>query len=364
MTRSVKRVGEADIAGDLRVGVMGAGAVGCYVGGRLAAAEVDVTFVGRGRTKAELEASGLELRDVEGRTVRVVREKISFVTEPQALADRDVVLCCVKSGQTSEVAQQLAAVLPRGTIVASMQNGMRNAEVLRAGMPEQTVLAGIVGFNVLGRGGGSFHCATSGPLVLESIADARLERLAALLSTCGFEVELARDIGPLQWTKLLMNLNNAVSALTGRPTQELIFTPGYRRILAALIDEALAVLRRANIRPARLGAPLPVSLFPLVLRLPTPLLRLVARAQIKIDPEARSSMWDDLAKGRLTEVDHLNGAVVRLAESCGGDAPLNRRVVDLVHEVERTGRGSPRLTAEALWVALAVRPGENAVPAR
>jgi 2-dehydropantoate 2-reductase len=339
---------------------MGAGAIGCYVGGRLAAASVDVVFVGRARTQAELDASGLELRDLDGGSVRIPSGKIAFATEPRALADRDVVLCCVKSGQTAGVAQQLAAVLPQGAIVASLQNGLRNAEMLRAGMPEQTVLAGIVGFNVVARGNGIFHCATSGPLVFESIADARLERLAAALSGCGFELELARDIRPLQWTKLLMNLNNAISALSDRPTQELIFATGYRRILAAIIGEALGVLRRASIRPARLGAPLPVSMFPLVLRLPTPLLRLVARAQIKIDPEARSSMWDDLAKGRLTEVDQLNGEIVRLAASCGGDAPLNRRVVDLVHEVERNGRGSPKLTADALWLALTKRPGENA----
>jgi 2-dehydropantoate 2-reductase len=337
---------------DVKVGVMGAGAIGFYVGGRLAGSLVDVVFVGRARSKAEIEPWGLELWDLRGRRVRVPREEIAFATGPDALADRDVVLCCVKSGQTAEVARQLARVLPPRALVVSMQNGMRNAEVLRAGMPEQTVLAGIVGFNVVGRGNGAFRCATSGPLVVESTEDARLIRLAESLSACGFEVELAKDIRALQWTKLLMNLNNAISALTDRPTKELIFVKGYRRILAAIIAEALGVLERAGIRPARLGAPVPASLFPLMLRLPTPLLRLVARAQIKVDPEARSSMWDDLSKGRVTEVEHLNGEIVRLAEAKGGDAPLNRRVVELVHQAEREGRGSPGLSAEALWTAL------------
>jgi 2-dehydropantoate 2-reductase len=98
--------------------------------------------------------------------------------------------------------------------------------------------------------------------------------------------------------------------------------------------------------------PIPPGMFPKVLALPTWLLRVVARAQLKIDPEARSSMWQDLANGRATEVDFLNGEIVALAEEVGAQAPLNRRIVELVHEVERAGRGSPALSPDALGRAL------------
>ena len=73
---------------------------------------------------------------------------------------------------------------------------------------------------------------------------------------------------------------------------------------------------------------------------------------MKIDPEARSSMWEDLSRGRLTEVDHLNGEIVRVAESCGRRAPLNQRMVEIVHDAEKRGSGSPKLTADELWTAL------------
>ena len=333
---------------------MGAGAIGCYVGGCLAAGGADVVFVGRERAKKELETSGLVLSALDGGSGRVVpKDRIAFATEASALAGCDIVLCCVKSAQSAETASALARVLAKGTLVVSMQNGVRNADVLRAGLPEQIVLGGIVGFNVVSKGGGTFRRATSGPLVIERprVSDARLDVLVAALAAAGFEIELVADIRPLQWSKLIMNLNNAVGALSDRPTPDLLFLEGYRRILRAIMTEAIAVLRAAKEPTARLG-PLPIGLFPILLRLPTPVLRVVASAQVKIDPEARSSMWEDLTRGRPTEVDHLNGEIVRLAESCGAKAPLNARMVEIIHDAEKRAAGSPKLDADALWSAL------------
>ena len=82
------------------------------------------------------------------------------------------------------------------------------------------------------------------------------------------------------------------------------------------------------------------------------MLRVVASAQVKVDPEARSSMWEDLSRGRKTEVDHLNGEIVRLAEATGLRAPLNAKIVAMVHDVEERGTGSPKLSADALWAHL------------
>jgi len=331
---------------------LGAGAIGCYVGGRLAAAGTDVIFVGRVRLKQELEACGLTVSGLDGERTRTVpTAKLVFATELAALADRDVVLVCVKSAQSEEAAEQLRPVVGKKTIVVSMQNGVRNADVLRAELPGIAVQGGVVGFNVVSKDNGVFRQATTGPLVIEASGDPRVAALGALLAATGLEVELPTNIRPLQWSKLVMNLNNAVSALTGRPTQELLFGIGFRRSLAAIMEEAVGVLRASRTPTARLG-PLPVRLFPFILRLPVPLLRVVASAQVRVDPEARSSMWDDLTRGRKTEVDYLNGEIVRLAEKTGATAPLNARIVALIHDVEEAGRGSPELTAAELWSAL------------
>lgn len=340
----------------MKIGVFGAGSIGCYVGGRLAAKGADVVLVARQRVKDEIDRFGLTAVDGAARDVAPLSigpGAVRCAVDADVLADRDVVLVCVKSGQTADAGDTLARVLPRDrrVVVVSMQNGVRNADVLRERLAPHEVLSGIVGFNVVSKGEGVFRRATTGPLAIEASSDARVADIARDLEAAGFEVELATNIRAKQWSKLIMNLNNAVSALTDAPTQQLLFEPGYRRILAALMDEALSVLKTAGIRPARLG-PLPARLFPIILRLPGPLLRIVARMQIAIDPEARSSMWEDLTRGRATEVDQLNGEIVRLARTSGTRAPLNERIVELVRDAERAKAGSPRIAASDLWAAL------------
>lgn len=338
-------------ASDLKIGIVGAGAIGCYVGGRLASAGVDVALFGRASFAAEIEQHGLTTIDIDGRRAVVAKNKAAYGTEPAVLADCTVLICCVKSMHTADVARQIRSIVSRNACVLSLQNGVSNVEVLRANLDVRATLGGIVGFNVRPLGQGVFQQATSGAIVVEDAGDAAIAALARLLTQVGFDVQLTKAIKPLQWAKLMMNLNNAVSALSGAPTREILASRDYRRILAALIAEALAVLRKAGIRPTRLGS-LPTQWFPFVLRLPSALFQAVARAQLKVDPQARSSMWEDLARGRPTEVDYLNGEIVRLGQQVGADAPLNRRIVELVHAAEARKAGSPGMSADSLRRAL------------
>ena len=155
------------------------------------------------------------------------------------------------------------------------------------------------------------------------------------------------DIAPEQWTKLLVNLSNAVNALAGVPTRQMVLSRDYRRVIAAALDEALDVLDAAKIRTARFrGVPLRIMAF--VLKRPTPIVRVLIRAQLRIDPEARSSMWQDLVRRRPTEIEFLNGEIVQLAEAHGIDAPINRRIVGLIQDAEQAGAGSPHLDARVV----------------
>lgn len=335
----------------LRVGVMGAGSVGCYLGGALASHDVDVVLVARARVRDELSARGLTAVDLDGASRVAPRERYTVTEDVSALARCDAVLCCVKSGQTAEAGAAMAEALPEGALVVSAQNGVGNADALREAMPAKVALGGIVGFNVRSMGGGVFRQATSGPLVIESSRHRAFAPLVSALRGAGFEVEAVGDIRARQWSKLVMNLNNAVSALSGAPTAALLASPGYRSVIRAVMAEALGVMRAAGVRTARVG-PLPPQLFPLLLATPTPVFKLLARAQLKVDPEARSSMWEDLERRRDTEVEHLNGEVVRLAERRGRDAPVNRRLVALVHEAEARREGSPGMSAASLRAAL------------
>lgn len=329
------------------MGILGAGAIGTYVGGLLASEGREVVLIGRERVRRELEG-GLRLTDLDGRATRV---SVRIETDPAALADCGVVLVAVKSGATVEAAQTAASFCARDALLISLQNGLRNAEMLRANGPLRA-LAGIVGFNVVSNGA-TYRRTTTGPLVIEATKDPRVEDAARAWRSAGLEVALRHDVRALQWSKLIMNLSNAVSALSGEPTPVLLFDPAYRRILRATLAEALGVLRAAKVKTRRFG-PLPVQLFPWVLGLPTPALRVVLAAQLRVDPEARSSMWDDLQRGRKTEVEELNGEIVRLALATGMDAPLNRRLVELVHRAEARGPGSPNLRAAELGALLSL----------
>lgn len=123
-------------------------------------------------------------------------------------------------------------------------------------------------------------------------------------------------------------------------------------VLAALQREALSLLRRAGVRPRRSGRA-PPALAPYVLALPDALFFRLARGMITIDPLARSSMWDDLERGRRTEIDYLNGEVVALARSLGAAAPRNEAIVALVKAVE-AGAEARSWSAEALAARVGV----------
>jgi len=184
-----------------------------------------------------------------------------------------------------------------------------------------------VPFNVAELGPGRLHRGTVGAVAAQD--DPATRALQPLFERAGFALELHADLRPLQWGKLLINLNNPVNALSGLPLRAQLLDRGYRQCFAALQAEALQVLQAAGIVPAQV-TPLPPQRLPMLLRLPTFVFRAVAARMLRIDAKARSSMADDLALGRTTEIDALCGEVLRLAQAHGMTAPLNARITALV----------------------------------
>jgi 2-dehydropantoate 2-reductase len=219
---------------------------------------------------------------------------------------------------------------------------VRNPELLAAELGPR-VLAAMVPFNVVWRADGHLHQGTSGALHLE--AGPRALPILEALARAGLPTRSEINMRAVLWGKLLLNLNNPINALAGIPLRDELSTRAYRQVLAACQAEALAALGRAGI-DAQLEQPMPARLLPGLLRLPDLLFRVIARSMIRIDPQARSSMWEDLERGRPTEVDALNGEVVRLAAAAGLAAPANATVMALVRRAE--GHGSPRLDGPTL----------------
>jgi 2-dehydropantoate 2-reductase len=329
-----------------RILIFGAGSVGCYVGGRLLSAGADVVMVGRERMAATLRDHPLVVTDYEGfrHETRLAPER--YQTEPQAAAEADLVLVTVKSQATIDAARQLAPHLKPGTPVISLQTGISNAQRLREHLPEATVLAGMIPFNVLQKAPGHFHHGTEGHLMAEG--DPSLAPALPWFEQAGLALEQRDDMHSVLWSKLLLNLNNPINALSGKPLLEELSTRDYRRCLAMAQAETLQLLRRAGIPTVRL-TPLPMALIPPLMKAPDWLFTRLSGTMLAIDPIARSSMWEDLEAGRRTEVDWINGEVVRLAEQLGTTSPVNARLTELVHDCEQKRREWP---AEALLMAL------------
>ncbi len=315
--------------------IMGAGSVGCYLGGCLAAAGLEVHFVGRPRVIAALREQGLKLTDLNGREQRIQSVDLHLHEQVPASLSPSVTLLCVKSGATTSAAAELQAALPAGSLVVSMQNGIGNAERAQATAPDLRCLPGMVPFNIAELAPGHFHRGTAGALMAQD--DPLLQPLQAAFSAQGLGFKLLPDLRAIQWGKLLINLNNPVNALSGRPLREQLLQRGYRRCFAALQSEALQVLAAAGIEPAQLAA-LPPRRLPAMLRLPTFIFKRLAKRMLQIDAKARSSMADDLALGRSTEIDALCGEVVRLAASNGRQAPLSARMCELVQNFPQRSR--------------------------
>lgn len=319
----------------MKIVVFGAGSIGVYVGASLLAAGADVLLIGRARIGERIARHGLVLTDLHGRRTELEGSRIPYTEDPGKLAAADLVLVTVKSADTGAAADAIHAYAKPSTLVLSLQNGVGNVATLRARLTGMTVVGGMVPFNVVQMEEGRFHRGTEGELMVEALPG--IGRWQAIFDAAHLPLVERVDFASVQWGKLLLNLNNPVNALSGLPLKAELSQRAYRRCLALLMEEALDVLRAAGITPAKVARVGP-ALLPRILRLPDWLFKRVAGTMLRIDPEARSSMWEDLQAGRRTEIDYLNGAVVALARRAGRSAPANERVVELIRRAE-TGKG-------------------------
>lgn len=149
----------------MKIYIYGAGSIGCYLGGSLAAAGSDVTFITRPRIHAELSQFGLVLTDYLGKNIKLAPHQLKLTTDPAQVVDADVVFICVKSAATEQVAHELKEYLGTKTpLIISFQNGLSNVPILKRVLQGQMILEGMVPFNVATQEAGHYHQGTSGAL--------------------------------------------------------------------------------------------------------------------------------------------------------------------------------------------------------
>lgn len=293
----------------LTVAVMGAGAVGCFFGGMLARAGHDVVLIGRPAHVDAIRAHGLRM------DTRMFDEQVRLRadTEASAAQGADVVLFCVKSTDTVAAARELEPFLGPDTLLLSLQNGVDNAERLREVL-RQPVSAAVVYVATEMAGPGHVKHHGRGELVIEPAPGA--ERVAQAFVASGVAVEISDNVRGALWSKLLINCAyNALSALSDQPYGELVKGEGVWTVMDQLLDEGHAVAEADGVR----------------------LVGDVREAVRKIAvtmPGQFSSTAQDLRRGKPTEIDHLNGFLVRRGEALGIPVPANRVLHTLVRLAE------------------------------
>lgn len=316
----------------MKIAILGAGSVGCFIGGAWQAAGLKVTFIGRDRIAKAIEADGLTLTESDGWRVHFPPGEVDYATRPAAMARAELIALCVKSNGTAEAAKEIGRHARKGATIVTFQNGVSNADVLREALGgRHEVVQGSVPFNIAYLGHGRFHKGVSGDLIAGESEATRA--LAKAIGDKPGRLRLAADMKAIAWGKLLINLNNAVNALSGRTLLEQLKERDYRRVVAASIIEALELLQEAGIEPAKIG-PVPPRLLPHAMAAPDLVFNNLFLKFQRIDSKARSSMYDDLHARRPTEVDWLNGEVVKLANSLGREAPVNQSILELIKVAE------------------------------
>jgi len=334
---------------DAKILVFGAGSIGCYLAGHLIRASFDVLLVGRARIRAQLETHGLHISHWQHGHFFVPFETINFATAIDQKFKPDIIFIAVKSGDSEAAAQQLREFVSPTTLVVSCQNGIANKSLLASHIDHTQIIRAMVPFNVAAKTDGHFHCGTEGQLSIEQ--HPRATDITAALSDANLPVKVHQNLDGLQWSKLIMNLNNALNALSGLPLKTQLHSHAFRHIIAATIQEALIVLKAANIATPRVGKIHP-RLLPTILKLPNWAFTRVASAMLAIDEDARSSMYEDLCRQRTTEIDYLNGEIVKLGAQLGLDTPINSCIVNLIKTAETNAKGSPKMHPKDLFKAL------------
>ncbi|AYF98863.1 ketopantoate reductase family protein [Protaetiibacter intestinalis] len=316
----------------MRIGVIGAGAVGGTFAGLLAAAGHDVEVAARGAQLDAIRAGGLHLDGGWGEHTAAVQANPTLTVRPEL---------AILATKAQDAATALAANATRleGVPLLVVQNGLGGLRVAHEELPDSPLLGCLALFAASYLEPGHVTVTGANPVVIgegPGADRALLERVGALVGEA-LPVELTDDLVGAQWTKLLINHVNALPAITGLSVQEVVADRRLRRILSASMRETVRVARRIGVRFGKVqgvsGRVLDLlGVLPLALGEQFP--RLLARRMGAV-PNPGSTL-QSIRRGQLTEIEFLNGAVVDAATEHGLSAPVNAAIVALVHEVEGT----------------------------
>lgn len=313
-----------------KIAIVGAGAIGSLIGGLLARAGEDVTLIARQGHVEAIQAKGLLIEGVLGRLTIPVKASQALDFRP------DLALLAVKTQDVETTCRQIKALV-QDTPIVTLQNGVRSDNIVASILPGENILSGVVMLNVQFLEPGKITYARSGSLIIgEAMGrNGRRVRDIQTLLNRAIRTEINVNIQGVHWTKLLVNnLANGLEAMTGQSIKECMRHAGLRKISIMTLKEGHQVIEKAGFHTAPLpGVPAPIMEF--IIRSPAPIAARVLSLAMG-SSNTLSSTLQSLRRGRPTEIDYLNGEIVRLGQQVGLATPYNARVVEIVKGVEKS----------------------------
>jgi 2-dehydropantoate 2-reductase len=293
--------------------------MGSLFGGGLASSGHDVVLYDVYKDHVDaINRDGLSIEDSATKAVKVVKPRAS--ADPEAVRDSDVMIIFVKSTNTEEAAATFKTYAKPSTIALTLQNGLGNEAILRKHFGPERTAAGVTSQGATFLGPGKIRHAGKGPTHM-AMADgdqSKLSELAAALAAAGFEIHVDKDVAGMIWSKLLINVGiNAMTALLNVTNGRLLEFEDIKAVMADMVEEAKAV---AKARGISLSYPDPLAV----------VYDVAAKTGANF-----SSMLQDFQKNRSSEIDFMNGAIVREAKELGIPVPVNETVTRLVRTLDR-----------------------------
>jgi 2-dehydropantoate 2-reductase len=301
----------------MKIAVVGPGALGCLIAGLL-----------KIRTKEEVRlidnvperAKGIAKNGIKIEGLTSANIQIDVSPDPKDAGSYDLVILCVKSYSTEDACSKIRELVSKETFVMTLQNGIGNVQILNEHFGQDRVIAGITNHGATLLGPGHVRHAGKGDTIIGSSNRKVLgpiKEIALMLTKAGLETKVSRDIDSVIWSKLVVNVGiNALTAITRLKNGELTKHDGTREILRSAVQEAVKVTKRKRIR----------------LAYDDPIQKV--ESVCKGTAANISSMLQDVLNQKRTEIDFINGAIVRQGKSLGIPVPVNSVLTDLVRTLE------------------------------
>ncbi|MFT6988837.1 MAG: 2-dehydropantoate 2-reductase [Paraglaciecola sp.] len=341
--------------------VFGAGLIGCYLGGVFTSLGFCTRLVCRPRVQDKLK-SGMKLTDYQHHQTNIQQLDVIISTplidDVLPINQADFLWITVKCTGVEQAIVDIAPWVNKETVIFCCQNGLGSDAALKRAYPDNLILRVMVPFNVVEMSQGHYHRGTEGNMTIE-YTDNSHQLVTSLVTKLHCEllpVKTTNEMYALLWAKLQLNLGNSVNALADIPVKAMLEQRGYRRVIALLMSELLQVADVLGIKLPKITT-ISAHNIPMVLRLPNFIFSRVANKMLEVDPNARSSMWWDVSQGKPTEIEHINGAILKYAKTLNIACPVNEKISSLICQLNDkanlTEDQQPPIAAEVLlvWVS-------------